>query len=100
MIAGQRGRCVLALTQVEYLQLVDYSGRQLRADKRGVIAGPPPTILRRLGYSPDSWTRQVLAIRSDFDRAVGAVEMLVEKAAEIGQFWLFGITTARRLAAT
>jgi len=60
MIAGQRGRCVLALTQVEYLQLVDYSGRQLRADKRGVIAGPPPTILRRLGYSPDSWTRQVL----------------------------------------
>jgi len=41
---------------------------------------------------------QVLAIRSDFSRAVGAVEMLAAKAAEIGQFWLRGIATARRLA--
>jgi len=41
---------------------------------------------------------QVLAIRSDFSRAVGAVEMLAQKAAEIGQFWLRGIATARRLA--
>ena len=99
-IAGRRGRCVLALAQIEYLQMVDYTGRQIRADKRGAFAGPPPAILQRLGYSPYNWTRQVLAIRSDFSRAVGAVEMLVEKAAEIGQFWLRGIATARRLAAT
>jgi len=39
------------------LQLVDYTGRQIRADKRGAIAGPPPAILQRLGYSPDNWTR-------------------------------------------
>ena len=75
---------MLALTEIEYLQMVDYTGRQVRAHKRGAIAGPPPTILQRLGYSPDNWTRQVLAIRSDFSRAVGAVEMLAEKAAEIG----------------
>ena len=56
-IAGQRGRCVLALTEIEYLQMVDYSGRQIRADQRGAIAGPPPAILQRLGYSPDNWTR-------------------------------------------
>jgi len=97
-IAGQRGRCVLALTEIEYLQMVDYTGRQIRADKRGAIAGPPPAILKHLGYSPDNWTRQVLAIRSDFSRAVGAVEMLAQKASAIGQFWLRGIATARRLA--
>jgi len=72
--------------------------RRIRADKRGAIAGPPPAILKRLGYSPDNWTRQVLAIRSDFSRAVGAVEMLAQKAAAIGQFWLRGIAKARRLA--
>ena len=88
----------LALTQIEYLQMVDYTGRQIRADQRGAISGAPPAILRHLGYSPDNWTRQVLAIRSDYSRAVGAVEALAEKAADIGQFWLRGIATARRLA--
>ena len=56
-IAEQRGRCVFALTQIAYLQMVDHTGRQIRADKRGAIAGPPPAILKRLGYSPDNWTR-------------------------------------------
>ncbi len=97
-ITGQRGCCVLALTQIEYLQMVDYTGRQIRADQRGAISGAPPAILRHLGYSPDNWTRQLLAIRSDYSRAVGAVEALAEKAAAIGQFWLRGIATARRLA--
>jgi len=41
----------------------------------------------------------VQAVRSDFSRAMGAVEVLVEKAADIGQFWLRGIGMARRLAA-
>ncbi|MCP5473464.1 MAG: hypothetical protein H7A19_01300 [Rhodanobacteraceae bacterium] len=58
-----------------------------------------PAVLRRMGYRPENWTRQVLAVKSDYNRAIGAVECLVEKAAKIGQRWLRGITTARRLAA-
>ncbi|MCB1602207.1 MAG: hypothetical protein KDI66_19455, partial [Xanthomonadales bacterium] len=75
---------------------------------RFVLAFVPPGFLSwfswvswvsRLGYHPDTWTRQVLAVKSDYSRAIGAVESLVEKAAEIGQRWLRGIATARRLAA-
>ena len=99
-IAGIRGLSVLRLSQVEYLQLVDFTGRQIRADKRGAIDGPVPAVLRRIGYPPDHWTRQVLAVKSDYRRAMGAVECLVEKAAEIGQRWLRGIATARRFATT
>jgi len=98
-IAGIRGSCVLRMTQAEYLSLVDYTGRQIRADKRVAIEGPAPAALARLGYRPESWTRQVLAVKSDFSRAMGAVECLVEKAAEMGQCWLRGIATARWLAA-
>ena len=98
-IAGLRGFGVLRMTQIEYLRLVDYTGRQIRADKRGAIEGPVPAVLRRMGYRPENWTRQVLAVKSDYSRAIGAVECLVEKAAKIGQRWLRGITTARRLAA-
>ena len=97
-IAGIRGMCVLQMTQAEYLSLIDYTGRQIRADKRGAIEGPAPAALARLGYRPETWTRQVLAVKSDFSRAMGAVECLVEKAAEMGQCWLRGIATARWLA--
>ena len=97
-IAGSRGMSVLRMTQAEYLSLVDYAGRQIRADKRGTIEGPAPAALARLGYRPETWTRQVLAVKSDFSRAMGAVECLVDKAAEMGQCWLRGISTARWLA--
>ena len=98
-IVGFRGFGVLHLNQIEYLQLVEHTGRQIRADKRGAIDGPAPAALRRMGCRPDNWTRQVLALKSDYSRAMGAVEIMVEKAAEIGQRWLRGIATARRLAA-
>ena len=98
-IAGIRGLSVLRMSQAEYLSLVDYTGRQIRADKRGAIEGAPPAALVRLGYRAETWTRQVLAVKSDYSRAMGAVECLIEKAAAMGQCWLRGIATARRLAA-
>lgn len=97
-IAGIRGLCALRMAQAECLSMVDYPGPQIRADKRGNIEGPAPAALARLGCRPDTWTRQVLAVKSDFSRAMGAVECLVEQAAEMGQCGLRGIATARWLA--
>ena len=65
--------------------------------KRGAITGPPPAALARIGYTPKRWRRQVLAVGSDYYRAIGAAEALVEKAAEIGQKWLRGVVFARYL---
>ncbi len=98
-ITGNRGLSVLRMTQAEYLNLVDYTGRQIRADKRGAIEGPAPAALVRLGCRPETWTRQVLAVKSDYSRAMGAVECLIDKAAAMGQCWLRGLALARRLAA-
>jgi len=39
----------------------------------------------------------VLAVGSDFHRAVGAAESLIAKASAMGQRWLQGIGAARRL---
>jgi hypothetical protein len=96
-IAGMRGLSVLQMSQAD-LSLVGYTGRQIRADKRGAIEGPAPAALVRLGYRAETWTRQVLAVKSDYSRAMGAVESLIEKAAAMGQCWLRGIGVARRLA--
>lgn len=98
-IAGIRGLCVLRMTQADYLSLVDYTGRQIRGHQRGTIEGPARAVLARLGYRDETWTRQVLAVKSDYSRAIGTLESLIEKAAALGQRWLRGVAMARQLAA-
>lgn len=39
----------------DYLELVDYSGRAIRDDKRGYIVESTPPILPRLGINSDAW---------------------------------------------
>lgn len=97
-ISGMRGLAVLRMSQSEYLCLLDFTGRQIRAGKRGAIAGPAPAALRRLGRKPEQWSNQVLATGSGFCRAIGEVDSLIEKAKAMGQNWLRGMGTARRLS--
>ncbi|GLQ73899.1 transposase [Vibrio penaeicida] len=40
---------------MDYLELVDWTGRQIRDDKRGNIANTLPPILNRLGISQETW---------------------------------------------
>jgi hypothetical protein len=97
-VLGIRGLSVLRLSQAEYLGLVDCAGRQIRADKRGAIAGPPSAVIARLGIRSAQWARQVMAVGCGFGRAIGEVDSLVEKAKAMGQCWLRGVGTARALA--
>jgi len=96
-VLGERGFGVLALKQGDYLELVDHTGRQIHAGKRGAITGPPPAALARIGYTKDQWQRQVLAVGSGYFRAIGAADVLLEKAQETDQSWLRGIGIARQL---
>jgi REP element-mobilizing transposase RayT len=81
-----------------YLELLDWTAREVRADKRGAIAPGTPAILDRLGVSTHGWHAQVLGIESRYWRAIGGAESLLEKAAAMGQCWLKGIGAAQRLA--
>ncbi len=96
-VLGLRGFGVLALKQRDYLELVDHTGRQLKPGKRGAISGSPPAALARMGYTTEQWQRQVLAVGSGYFRAIGAADVLIEKAQEIGQAWFRGIGVARQL---
>lgn len=98
-IAGIRGLCVLSMTQVDYLRLVDASGRQVREGKRGAIRGAMPAILQRFGVEGERWVAQVLAVRSGYSRAIGSAERMVGQAQALGQGWMRGIGVARRFAA-
>ena len=88
---------VLGVSEREYLTLVDETGRRLHAGKSGVIDRALPSIVRRLGLSENAWLLQVQGAQSRYWRAIGLVDALVDKAAELQQRWLKGVMFARRL---
>ena len=98
-VLGVSGLCVLAMSQHDYLELVDHTGRRIHPGKRCAMTVPPPAALARLGHGADRWQRQVLAVGSGYFRAIGAADMLIEKAREIEQCWLRGLGCERQLEA-
>jgi putative transposase len=56
---------------IDYLTLVDGTGRAIRADKRGHIPANLAPILQRLGLDATQWLRQVTLFKRQGIRAVG-----------------------------
>jgi REP element-mobilizing transposase RayT len=97
-VAGVLLTPALSLRTVDYLELVDWSGRIVREGKRGAITAEVPPILIQLGLQERQWHSQMLGIESRYWRAVGTVESLMAKARALGQRWLKGVGRERRRA--
>ena len=67
---------------IDYLQLVDWTGRQIREDKIGAISAQADPILKRLSISPDHWVYLCKHFESRFKGLVGCVHSL-EKACKV-----------------
>jgi hypothetical protein len=87
----------LAVSEGEYLELVDQTVRWLHPDKPGAIEQSLPPIVQRLGLSQNAWLLQVQGTESRYWRAIGLADALIDKAAELGQRWLKGLMFARQL---
>ncbi|GGY41431.1 hypothetical protein GCM10011297_13040 [Bacterioplanes sanyensis] len=63
----------------DYIDLVDWTGRQIRDDKRGYIdQGLPPALLR-LGIDPQHWLVMTQQFESQFKGLVGSAQQLKAK---------------------
>jgi hypothetical protein len=61
----------------EYLELVDWSGRVMRAGKRGAINDRLPPILTRLGVDTEEWHKAMQPKGAhQFSRAMGRCDAL------------------------
>ncbi len=89
----------LPLSLGQYIELVDWTGRQLHFGKAGAIAEGSPAILQRVSIEPSQWLRQVPLTESGFSRAIGSLDSLLAMARATGRRWLRGVGTARRVAA-
>jgi hypothetical protein len=72
--ASNKGCLSMSLDQ--YLQLLDWTGRQLRRDKPGVISSDLKPILERLDCTVESWMDLVRNFRRRFRTEAGRPEAL------------------------
>ena len=68
----------------DYLELVDWTGRQIREDKRGAIDSDLPTILERLDIDEDHWLYMTQNFECSFKTLVGTVYSLNRACRSLG----------------
>jgi hypothetical protein len=81
----------------EYLQLVDWTGRAVCADKRSSISSDQPPILQRLNIDPDAWKLAMHPKGNVFGRALGRLNHLRLHSHTLGQSWVRGVRQAEKL---
>src|SRR5436305_7522937 len=79
----------------EYLQLLDWTGRQIRTDKRGSIPQELAPIFERLQLSSESWLNLVCDFRHKFRRAAGTPTSMMKEAQKRGCRKMQGIIHSR-----
>ncbi len=80
---------------IEYIQLVDWTGRQIRAGKRGYIKDNIPPIFERLKMNTSAWLHNCQHLERDYHRVIGSSARLLEFCEKLRQQRVVGITAAR-----
>lgn len=96
---GATADSCIPYTLHDYLALVDWTGRAIRAGKRGFIAAEIPPILKRLNIETDAWQLLMSRRGTLFGRAMGRLDAMRLHAATLGQSWVRGLRNAERLYA-
>ena len=80
----------LCFDLIDYLELVDWTGRVIRDDKRGSISSDEPSLLCALGVDSDTWLGLANDFGKDYHGAVGSLEELALFAEHTGKRWISG----------
>lgn len=80
-IGDSENDTAIPFTLKDYLELVDWTGRVIRDDKRGHINQAQPTILNRLNLNVDAWAILTTEFESRFQCWVGN-EQIVRRVCE------------------
>lgn len=80
---------------IEYIQLVDWTGRQIKAGKSGFISDKVPPILARLNINTAAWLTNCEGLERHFHRVIGSATHMMEFCEKFKQQRVVGITAAR-----
>ena len=79
---------------MDYLELVDATGRALRSDKRGAIEGGAAGILDRLGVDQATWLKHMRPRKQRAPLAIGPLAKVKAFAEATGRRWIAGQNAA------
>jgi REP element-mobilizing transposase RayT len=81
----------------DYLELLDWTGKQVSANKRGAITAELPPILKRLAIDPKHWLYSAIQFESRFKGLVGGVYKLKQACQKLGYQRTPGLGSCRLL---
>ena len=81
---------LLPIAVDDYLELLDWTGRQVREEKRGSIPSHLASILQRLRVNSEHWLDTIDHFESRFGQVVGRAAEIAQAAARLGRRWMFG----------
>ncbi len=84
---------------MDYLVLLDATGRAIVAGKRGFIADDQPKLLRSLNIDSNHWFDTVMNLQRRYELAMGSPEKMLQLAKHWGRRWLCGTRSAARFYA-
>ena len=84
------------MTLGDYLQLLDWTGRQIRTRKRGAMPQNLAPLFERLGISTELWVDCVVNFRKWFRSSVGRPKAMEASADARGQNRAISISSARK----
>jgi hypothetical protein len=90
----------LNMTFTQYLELLEWTGRQIAKGKVGQIPAEQPSFLQQLGIEGEGWLKLVGSFtdkRGRLRRAIGRPAALQAEAAKRGQKWIQGIALSREI---
>jgi len=91
---GHNQDVVLPIGRHDYLQLVDWTGRQMSPSRRGRIPEFAPPILERLDMDGRDWLREMKYYGRWYYRAVGSLHAMQRYGDYLGQHLLKGLPKA------
>jgi len=94
---GSKDKSGIPYLLMDYLELVDWTGRAIRNDKKGFISGNEPKILLKLGFSADIWLKSVKLFSDHFYSHIGSDIQLKAVCKNSKVSWLAGMKSCRQL---
>jgi hypothetical protein len=93
--SNHQHRGILSISEEQYFDLVDKSGRELYSGKPGFINPDLAPILLRIDAKPGAWLDTVSRFGEKFHLAAGTQSSMKKFSARIGVRWLDGRPKAR-----
>jgi REP element-mobilizing transposase RayT len=90
-------RGIFSMSQDDYLELLDITGRILKPGKRGTIPPHLQPLLKRLNLDIDNWRNTVERFGKLFFNVAGPVETIRQQANQAGRKWYKGQAASQQM---